>query len=90
MNIRYDPRRALFSARAHCPWRNGSPCAERLLRAVGMLHRRQILHRDIKPENLLLGTTENCEYWISVWRIAPACREDRAHVLPRHSELYRA
>ncbi|WP_223516716.1 bifunctional protein-serine/threonine kinase/phosphatase [Pseudomonas sp. GL-B-19] len=33
-------------------WRD---LAERLLRAVGMLHRRQILHRDIKPENLMLG-----------------------------------
>jgi serine/threonine protein phosphatase PrpC len=27
--------------------------APRLLRAIGMLHRRNILHRDIKPENLL-------------------------------------
>lgn len=29
--------------------------APRLLRAIGMLHRRNILHRDIKPENLLWG-----------------------------------
>ncbi|WP_426138865.1 protein kinase domain-containing protein [Pseudomonas sp. DWP3-1-2] len=28
--------------------------ATRLLRAVGLLHRRNIIHRDIKPENLLL------------------------------------
>jgi len=29
--------------------------ASRLLRAVGLMHRRNILHRDIKPENLLRG-----------------------------------
>ena len=29
--------------------------APRLLKALGMLHRRNILHRDIKPENLLWG-----------------------------------
>jgi serine/threonine protein phosphatase PrpC len=30
-------------------------CASRLLRAVGQLHRRNLLHRDIKPENLHRG-----------------------------------
>lgn len=32
--------------------------APRLLRAIGMLHRRNILHRDIKPENLLWGADD--------------------------------
>lgn len=32
----------------------GLDIAMHLLRALGMLHRRNILHRDIKPENLLL------------------------------------
>lgn len=31
-------------------------CATRLLRAVGQLHRRNLLHRDIKPQNLHRGT----------------------------------
>ncbi|WP_256737671.1 bifunctional protein-serine/threonine kinase/phosphatase [Pseudomonas sp. dw_358] len=30
-------------------------CASRLLRALGQLHRRNLLHRDIKPENLHWG-----------------------------------
>lgn len=30
-------------------------CATRLLRALGQLHRRNLLHRDIKPENLHWG-----------------------------------
>jgi len=33
----------------------GLEVATHLLRALGMLHRRNILHRDIKPENLLLN-----------------------------------
>ena len=33
----------------------GLEVAMHLLRALGMLHRRNILHRDIKPENLLLN-----------------------------------
>jgi len=33
----------------------GLEIAMHLLRALGMLHRRNILHRDIKPENLLLN-----------------------------------
>ncbi len=31
------------------------PLATQLIRAVGLLHRRNILHRDIKPENLHIG-----------------------------------
>ncbi|MBA1431595.1 bifunctional protein-serine/threonine kinase/phosphatase [Pseudomonas orientalis] len=45
----------LFKRQGPLPLAQWQSIAERLLRAVGLLHRRQILHRDIKPENLLLG-----------------------------------
>ncbi|MFW9079962.1 protein kinase domain-containing protein [Pseudomonas sp. P2757] len=45
----------LFEQSGPLPLAQWQDLAERLLRAVGLLHRRQILHRDIKPENLLLG-----------------------------------
>ena len=45
----------LFQHHPALPLAQWQDIAERLLRAVGLLHRRQILHRDIKPENLHLG-----------------------------------
>jgi serine/threonine protein phosphatase PrpC len=45
----------LFQHSNPLPLAQWQDIAERLLRAVGLLHRRQILHRDIKPENLHLG-----------------------------------
>ena len=56
--------------------------AERLLRAVGLLHRRQILHRDIKPENLLLGDDGELRVLDFGLAYCSGLSEDRAHVLP--------
>ncbi|MGA4636846.1 protein kinase domain-containing protein [Pseudomonas solani] len=56
--------------------------APRLIRALGMLHRRNILHRDIKPENLLLG--EDGELRLLDFGLAycPGLSQDEAHSLP--------
>ncbi|WP_323158536.1 bifunctional protein-serine/threonine kinase/phosphatase [Pseudomonas viridiflava] len=45
----------LFSLTGPLPLAQWQDLATRLLRATGLLHRRNIIHRDIKPENLLLG-----------------------------------
>ncbi|WP_024644909.1 bifunctional protein-serine/threonine kinase/phosphatase [Pseudomonas syringae] len=45
----------LFVADGPLPLAQWQDLATRLLRASGLLHRRNIIHRDIKPENLLLG-----------------------------------
>lgn len=56
--------------------------AERLLRSVGMLHRRQILHRDIKPENLLLGDDGELRLLDFGLAYCPGLSEDQAFALP--------
>lgn len=60
-------------------WRD---LAERLLRAVGMLHRRQILHRDIKPENLLLGDDGELRLLDFGLAYCPGLSEDQPSALP--------
>ncbi|MEE4073211.1 bifunctional protein-serine/threonine kinase/phosphatase [Pseudomonas viridiflava] len=45
----------LFSLSGPLPLAQWQDLATRVLRATGLLHRRNIIHRDIKPENLLLG-----------------------------------
>ncbi|MGE8152703.1 protein kinase domain-containing protein [Pseudomonas vancouverensis] len=56
--------------------------AERLLRAVGLLHRRQILHRDIKPENLLLGLDGELRLLDFGLAYCPGLSQDLPWVLP--------
>jgi serine/threonine protein phosphatase PrpC len=56
--------------------------AERLLKAVGLLHRRQILHRDIKPENLLLGDDGELRLLDFGLAYCPGLSEDLPSALP--------
>ena len=72
----------LFQGQGPLPLAQWQSIAERLLRAVGMLHRRQILHRDIKPENLLLGDDGELRVLDFGLAYCPGLSEDRAHLLP--------
>jgi serine/threonine protein phosphatase PrpC len=56
--------------------------AERLLKTVGLLHRRQILHRDIKPENLLLGDDGELRLLDFGLAYCPGLSEDQPSALP--------
>ncbi|MHA6193882.1 protein kinase domain-containing protein [Pseudomonas wadenswilerensis] len=56
--------------------------ARQSLRAVGMLHRRNILHRDIKPENLHLDHDGQMRLLDFGLAYCPGLSEDRAHELP--------
>jgi serine/threonine protein kinase len=56
--------------------------ARSLLRALGQLHRRNILHRDIKPENLLLKEDGNLLLLDFGLAYCPGLSSDEAHSLP--------
>lgn len=60
-------------------WRD---IAERLLRAVGLLHRRQIFHRDIKPENLHWGDDGELRLLDFGLAYCPGLSEDAPATLP--------
>ena len=56
--------------------------APRLLRALGMLHRRNILHRDIKPENLLWSEDGELRVLDLGLAYCPGLSRDEEHSLP--------
>ncbi|MFJ4194998.1 protein kinase [Pseudomonas sp. NPDC089534] len=72
----------LFEQSGPLPLAQWRELAERLLRAVGLLHRRQILHRDIKPENLLLGDDGELRLLDFGLAYCPGLSQDNAATLP--------
>ncbi|NUT77308.1 bifunctional protein-serine/threonine kinase/phosphatase [Pseudomonas sp. C1C7] len=72
----------LFAQSGPLPLAQWQELAERLLKAVGLLHRRQILHRDIKPENLLLGDDGELRLLDFGLAWCPGLSEDQPSTLP--------
>ncbi|POA91829.1 bifunctional protein-serine/threonine kinase/phosphatase [Pseudomonas protegens] len=72
----------LFRQNGPLPLAQWQPLAEHLLRAIGLLHRRQILHRDIKPDNLLLGDDGELRVLDFGLAYCPGLSADPAHLLP--------
>ncbi len=72
----------LFEQSGPLPLAQWQDVAERLLRAVGLLHRRQILHRDIKPENLLLGDDGELRLLDFGLAYCPGLSQDTPSTLP--------
>lgn len=72
----------LFERAGPLPLAQWQDVAERLLRAVGLLHRRQILHRDIKPENLLLGDDGELRLLDFGLAYCPGLSQDTPSTLP--------
>jgi serine/threonine protein phosphatase PrpC len=72
----------LFQQSGPLPLAQWQDLAERLLRAVGLLHRRQILHRDIKPENLHWGGDGELRLLDFGLAYCPGLSEDAPSTLP--------
>lgn len=72
----------LFQQSGPLPLAQWQDIAERLLRAVGLLHRRQILHRDIKPENLHWGDDGELRLLDFGLAYCPGLSEDAPSTLP--------
>ncbi|MGE4408590.1 protein kinase domain-containing protein, partial [Pseudomonas sp.] len=71
-----------FQAQGPMPLADWLQLAPRLIRAVGMLHRRNILHRDIKPENLHLGEDDELRILDFGLAFCPGLSRDLPHQLP--------
>ncbi|WP_433589685.1 protein kinase domain-containing protein [Pseudomonas koreensis] len=72
----------LFEQNGPLPLAQWQDLAERLSRAVGLLHRRQILHRDIKPENLHLGDDGELRLLDFGLAYCPGLSQDAPSTLP--------